>query len=49
MTDEPRVMIDPLVADIFTAMASQSAATTNRVFDDYEATIAEWKERYLSL
>ena len=48
MSEENKVL-DPFVADVFTAMFSQSASLTNAVFDDYERAIAEWKQDFASL
>lgn len=46
---EPDIKLSPLVADIFTAMFTQSAATTNAVLEDKERTIAELKADYVAL
>lgn len=42
-------IIEPFVADVFTAMFNQSANTTNAVMDNYERNIADWKKAYAKL
>lgn len=44
-----RDVVDPLAADIFTAMFKQSEDTTNRVFDNYDNVIKAWKSAYADL
>lgn len=36
-------------ATLMTASLTQSEAMTNRVFENYEATIAEWQKNYAEL
>lgn len=44
-----KIEFSPFVASVFTAMAAQSEATTNQVFDNYERQIADWKADYAKL
>lgn len=46
---EEHVVIEPLLANIFTAMAKQSEDITNRVLDNKDREIREWKDRFIKL
>jgi hypothetical protein len=46
---ENHLVFSPLVADIFTAMAKQSEAVTNQVFDNQDREIQLWKSRFVKL
>lgn len=42
-------VLDPFVADVFTAMFNESANTTNALLDRYQSTIADLKADYVRL
>lgn len=47
--NEPKPLIDPLLASILTANVKWSNDLSDRVMDSKDREIREWKERFLQL
>jgi hypothetical protein len=47
--DKESTIIDPLMANVFTAMFKESEWTTNQVFANKDREIREWQSRFLKL
>lgn len=46
---DEKIILDPLMANIFTAMFKDTEDITNRVMDNKDREIREWQSRFLKL